>query len=149
MLCRKISNSCDRVALNLYSGMDILSFCFLCLIQDASALSICRVFVATATTLPGVNPLEYDVPPKSRCRISSAVLIQEIDRLSRPSPQKTYLTGHPVFTLLASLQRIRTENTGISGIDLQGVNLSFIPTKSNHPERFFLRGISPLKVSPP
>ena len=27
--------------------------------------------------------------------------------------------------------------------------LSFIPSKSNHPERFFLRGISPLKVFPP
>ena len=28
-------------------------------------------------------------------------------------------------------------------------NPSSIPTKTNHPETFFLRGISPLKVSPP
>ena len=34
-------------------------------------------------------------------------------------------------------------------MDPQDVNLSFIPTKSNHPEGFFLIGISPLKVSPP
>ena len=55
--------------------MDILSLCFLCPVQDAPTLPVCRVFVATATTLPGVNPLEYDVPPKSRYRMSTAVLI--------------------------------------------------------------------------
>ena len=43
-------------------------------------------------------------PPKSRCRTSTAVPIPEIDRLSRPSPQQIYLTTHPVFTLLESLQ---------------------------------------------
>ena len=42
---------------------------------------------------------------------------------------------------------LRTENTEIGAIDLQDVNLSFIPTKSNHPEGFSLRDISPLKVS--
>ena len=29
------------------------------------------------------------------------------------------------------------------------VDLSFIATKSNQPERFFLRGISPFKMFPP
>ena len=54
--------------------MDVLSSCFLRLVQDDPALPICRAFVATATILPGVNPLEPDVPLKSRCRtaISSA-----------------------------------------------------------------------------
>ena len=51
-----------------------------------------------------VNPFEPDVPPKSRCRLSIAVPIQEIDRMSRPSPQQINLTAHPKFTLLASLQ---------------------------------------------
>ena len=73
ILCRRIANSC-RVALYLYSEMDMLSSCFLCLVHDASALQVCRVFVATATILPGVNPREHDVPPKSRCRISTVVL---------------------------------------------------------------------------
>ena len=34
-------------------------------------------------------------------------------------------------------------------MDFQDINLSSIPTKSNHPEEFFLRGTSPLKISPP
>ena len=55
--------------------MEILSSCFLRLVQDALALSVCRTFVATATILPGVNPLEPDVPPKSRCRTSTPVPI--------------------------------------------------------------------------
>ena len=57
------------------SGMDVLSSCFLRLVQDAPALPVCRTFVATATVSPGVNPLEPDVPPKSRCRTSTAVPI--------------------------------------------------------------------------
>ena len=84
--------------------MEILSSCFPRLVQDALDLPVCRAFVATATILPGVNLLEPDVPPKSRCRLSIAVPIQEIDRMSRPSPQQINLTAHPVFTLLASLQ---------------------------------------------
>ena len=84
--------------------MEILSSCFPRLVQDALDLPVCRPFVATATILPGVNPLEPDFPPKSRCRTSTAVPIPEIDRLSRPSPQQIYLTVHPVFTLLESLQ---------------------------------------------
>ena len=48
---------------------------FFCLVQDASALLVCRAFVATATFHPGVNPLELDVPPKARCCISTAVPI--------------------------------------------------------------------------
>ena len=47
---------------------------FFCLVQDAPALPVCRVFVATATVLPGVNPLEHGVSPKSRYRISTVVL---------------------------------------------------------------------------
>ena len=84
--------------------MEILSSCFPRLVQDALDLPVCRAFVATATILPGVNPLEPDVHPKSRCRTSTAVPIPEIDRLSRQSPQQIYLTAHPVFTLLESLQ---------------------------------------------
>ena len=84
--------------------MEILSSCFPRLVQDALDRPVCRAFVATATILLGVNPLEPDVPPKSRCRTSTAVPTSEIDRLSRPSPQQIYLTAHPVFTLLASLQ---------------------------------------------
>ena len=55
------NNNKNRYALDLYSGIDILSSCFLCLVQDAPALRICRVFIATATVLPEVNPLEHDV----------------------------------------------------------------------------------------
>ena len=73
MLCTRIAKSRNRYALYLYSGMDIFSSCFLYLAQDAPALSFCRAFVATTTVLPGVNPLEPDVPPKSRCRTSTAV----------------------------------------------------------------------------
>ena len=91
-------------ALYPLSGMKILSSYFPRLVQDALDLPVCRAFVATATILPGVNPLEPDVPPKSRCRTSTAVPIPEIDRLSRPSPQQIYLTAHPVFTLPESLQ---------------------------------------------
>ena len=65
--------TCDRYALYLYSGMDILSSCFLCLVEDAPALLVCCAFVATATILPGVNPLETGVPPQSRCHTSTAV----------------------------------------------------------------------------
>ena len=54
----------------------------------------------------------------------------------------------PCVYIACKTAELRTENTGIGGMDLQGVNLSFIPTKNNHPERFFLRGISPLKVFP-
>ena len=96
--------SCTRYALYPHSGMEILSSCFPRLVQDALDLPVCRAFVATATILPGVNPPEPDVPPKSRCRTSTAVPIPEIDRLSRPSPQKIYLNAHPVFTLLEVLQ---------------------------------------------
>ena len=78
---------------------------FLCLVQDVPALPVCRVFVATATVLYGVNPLEHDVPPKSRCRISTAVvLIEEIDCLSWLSPQQLYLTARPVLTILAGME---------------------------------------------
>ena len=84
--------------------MEILSSCFPRLVQDALDLPICRAFVATATILSGVNPLEPDVPPKSRCRTSTAAPIPEIDRLSRQTPQQIYLTAHPVFTLPESLQ---------------------------------------------
>ena len=73
MLCRRITNSSNMYVLYVYSGMDILSSCFLCLVQDAAALPICRAFVATAKVLPRVNPLEPDVSLKSRCRISTAV----------------------------------------------------------------------------
>ena len=65
MLCRRIASSCNRCALYLYSGVNILSSCFLLLVQYAPALPICRAFVATATVLPGVNPLEPDVPLQS------------------------------------------------------------------------------------
>ena len=61
--------------------MEILSSCFLRLVQDDLDLPVCRAFVATATILPGVKPLEPNVPPKSRCRTSTDVPIQEIDRL--------------------------------------------------------------------
>ena len=74
MLYRKVAKYCDRYALYLHSGMDILSYCFLCLVQDAPALPLCGVFVATAIVLPGVKPLEYDVPLTPRCRISTAAL---------------------------------------------------------------------------
>ena len=84
--------------------MEILSSCLTRLVQDALDLPVCRAFVATATIFPGVNPLEPDVPPKSRCHTSTSDAISEIDRLSRPSPQQIYLFAHPVFTLLASLQ---------------------------------------------
>ena len=58
-----------------YSGRNILSSCFLCLVQDAPALPICHGFVATAIVLPEVNPLEHDVPLKPRCRISTDILM--------------------------------------------------------------------------
>ena len=58
MLCRRIVNSCDRYALYLYSGMDILSSCFLCLVQHAPTLPVCRAFVVTATVLPGFKPVD-------------------------------------------------------------------------------------------
>ena len=45
--------------------------------------------------------------------------------------------------------RVKNENTGIGGMDLQGVNLSFVPTMSNHPKAIFLRDIPSLKVSYP
>ena len=63
----RIANTCNKCALYLYSGMNILSTRFLCLVQDAPGLPLFRAFVATATILPGVNPLEPDVLPKSRC----------------------------------------------------------------------------------
>ena len=130
--------------------MEILSSCFPRLVQDALDLPICRAFVATATILPGVNPLEPDVPPpKSRCRTSTAVPIPEIDRLSRQPPQQIYLTAHPVFTLPESLQSLRTENTGLDGMDLQDVWPEFYSNEEQPPRKVFLRGISPLKVLPP
>ena len=98
------TKACARYALYPHSGMEILSSCFPRRVQDALDLPVCRAFAATATILPGVNPLDPDVPPKSPCRTSTAVPIPEIDRLSRPSPQQIYLTAHPVFTLLESLQ---------------------------------------------
>ena len=55
--------------------MDIVSYCFLCLVQDAPALLICRVFVATATVLPGVKALEHDVPLTPRCHIISTSVL--------------------------------------------------------------------------
>ena len=55
--------------------MEILSSCFPRLVQDALDLPVCRAFVTTAIILPGVNPLEPGVPPKSRCRTSIAVPI--------------------------------------------------------------------------
>ena len=100
--------------------MEILSSCFLRLVQDALALLVCRTFVATAAILSGVNPLEPDVPPKSCCRTSTAVTISEIDRLSRPSPQQINLTAHPVYITRKSAE-LRTENKGIDGISLQDV----------------------------
>ena len=74
MLCSRIDKSCIRYALYLYSGMDILSSYFLCLVQDAPAAGF-RAIVVIATILPEVNPLEPDVPPKSRCRTITAVPI--------------------------------------------------------------------------
>ena len=68
MPCSRIAKSCTRYVLYLHSGMDILSPCFLRLVQDAPALPVCSAFVATATILPGVNSLEPDVPLKPRCR---------------------------------------------------------------------------------
>ena len=146
MLCSSIAKSCNRYALYLHSGMDILSSCFLSLAQDAPALPLCRAFIATATTIPGINPPKPDVPPKPRSRTSSAVLTWEIDRLSRPSPQQINLTARSVFTLLASLKKLKIQEL-VEWI-FRTFSLSFIPTKSNHPESFFLRGISPLKVFP-
>ena len=64
-----------RYALYLHSGMEFFSSCFFRLLQEALALPVCRMFIASATILPGVNPLEPDVPPKSRCRTSTAVPI--------------------------------------------------------------------------
>ena len=32
MLCRRIANFCNKDAIYLYSGIDILSSCFLCLV---------------------------------------------------------------------------------------------------------------------
>ena len=56
--------------------MDIISLCFLCLVQDAPALlPVCRVFVATAIIFLAVNPLEHDVPPTLRCRIRGTALL--------------------------------------------------------------------------
>ena len=46
---------------------------FLVPVQDAPALPVGRAFVVTAIILPGVDPLEPDIPPKSRCRTSTAV----------------------------------------------------------------------------
>ena len=34
---------------------------------------VCRAFVATATIFRGIDPLEPDIPPKSRCRTSTVV----------------------------------------------------------------------------
>ena len=116
--------------------MEILSSCFPRLVQDALDLPICRAFVATATILPGVNPLEPDVPPKSHCHTSTAVPIPEIDRLSRQPPQQIYLTAHPVFTLPESLQSKGLKTQDSMEWIFRTFGLSFIPTKSNHPGRF-------------
>ena len=143
------TKSCAGYALYPHSGMEIFSSCFPRLVQDALDLPVCRAFVATATILPGVNPLELDVSPKSRCRTSTAVPIPEIDR-SRPSSQQIYLTAHPVFTLPESLQSfLRTENTGLDGMDLQDVWPEFYFNEEQPSRKVFLRGISPLKVLPP
>ena len=68
-------NLAIRYALYLYSEMDIISSCFLCLVQGAPALVVIRAFFATAAVLPGLKLLEPDVPPKSRCRTSTVVPI--------------------------------------------------------------------------
>ena len=58
--------------------------------------------------------------------------------MSRPFPQQIYITARPVFTILTSLD-LRTENTGIGGEWIfMALNLTFTPTKSNYPERFFI-----------
>ena len=121
MLYRRIANSCDGYAFYLYSGMNIISSCFLCLVQDAPALSVCRVFVVTATVFSGVNPLKHDVPLTSRCRISTAVLF-----LGDPSPVTAIPAANlpycsPCVYNTSKSAELRTEYTGIGGMDLQDV----------------------------
>ena len=55
----------------------------------------------------------------------------------------------PVADITRKSAELSTENTGIGETDHQNANPSFIPTKGNHLESFFLGGISPLKVYPP
>ena len=121
MLCSRTAKSCNRHALYLYSGMDILSSYFLGLVQVAPALLVFCAFVATSTALSGVDPIKPDVPLKSHCRTSTVVPIQEIDRLTRASPQQINLAARPEFILLAKFAELKTENTGIGGMDLQDV----------------------------
>ena len=44
---------------------------------------------------------------------------------------------------------LRTENTGIDGMDLQNVYPEFYSNEEQLPRKVFLRGISPLKILPP
>ena len=61
-----------------------------------------------------------------------------------------FLKGLPCVYDTRNFEELRTKNTGFGGMELQDViSLSFIPTKSNHAERFFLRGVFLLKVFPP
>ena len=148
MLCRKIANFCDGYAFYLCSGMDIRNSCFICLVQDAPVLPVCRVLGATATVLPGMNPLQYNASLKSRCRISAAVLYLG----DRPPVTAIPAAGLPdcsscVYNTLKSAE-LRTEIQGLVEWIFRIFDLSLIPTRSNRPERLFLRGVYPLKVSP-
>ena len=104
MRCPTTANSCDRHALYLYSGIDILSYCVLCPVQDAPAVSVWLPATSLLSSLcwsqpllfPGVNPLKHDVPLTSRCRINVVLYLG----YGRP-----LCHGHPCsrFTYLPAL----------------------------------------------
>ena len=123
--------------------MEIFSSCFPRLVQDALDLPVCRAFVVTATILPGVNPLEPDVPP-------SHAVVQVLLSLSR---RLTACHGHSRsrFTSLLTLCLHYPKVCKVKGLKTQDsmewifrtFGLSFIPTRSNHPRRFSSE-VSPL-----
>ena len=118
MLCRRTAKARDRYALYLCSRMNIVSYCFLCLVQDAPALLICRVFVATATVLPGVKALEHGVPLTPRCHTISTFVLYMRDRLSvTVIPAADLPNCSPCVYNTRKSAELRTGNTGIDGMD--------------------------------
>ena len=130
--------------------MDVFSSCFLCLVYAAPDLLGFRAFVATATiNSPWSQPSRTGRPSKVKQShpYCCSYLGDWLPVTAIPVVDKVYCS--PCVYIIRKSAEVRTENIGTGGIDLQGVHLSSIPTKNNHPEKFFLRGISPLKVFPP
>ena len=64
-------------------------------------------------------------------------------------PAADLLHCSPCVYITRKSAELKTENTGLDGMDLQDVWPEFYSNEEQPPRKGFLRGISPLKVLPP